>query len=179
MSTRTVIKMKARAFRPGVREIVNAVTLLLAFVGVQRNGIKLQSVIDETIAQLAGDGFLEAFDFLIDEFNDLAGAQINQMIMVIVTGFFIAGPAIPEIMTLDNAGFLEQANRPVHRRQRNPVILGRGAPVQFLGIRVIFGIRQNARNDAALIGHAEAFFNADFLDPVRHEHSPCSDILQT
>ena len=39
-------------------------------------------MIDQLIAELAGDFGLQAFDFLGLKFDHLAGAQIDQMIMV-------------------------------------------------------------------------------------------------
>ena len=37
------------------------------------------------------------------------------------------------------------------------------APVQLLGVRVIFGARQNPRDDAPGLGHPQAFFDTEFF----------------
>jgi hypothetical protein len=44
---------------------------------------------------------------------------------------------------------------------------GRRPAVKFLGVGMIDGLRQHARDDAALFGHPKALFGAQGLDP-RH-----------
>src|SRR4051794_41057574 len=48
------------------------------FFVVQRDGVELQPVIDQAIAELAGDLGLQSLDFLRLEFDHLAGPQIDQ-----------------------------------------------------------------------------------------------------
>src|SRR3981189_1377116 len=90
-------------------------------VVVQGNAIQLQPVIDELVAELAGDLGLQLFDFLGGEFDHLAAAQIDQMIVVAVAHRLVAGAALAEIMPLDDAGVLEQLYGAVHRRHRDLV----------------------------------------------------------
>ena len=58
---------------------------------------------------------LQALDFLVVEFDHLAGACVDQMIVVFRRGILIAGAAVAEIMPVDDAAFLEQAHRAVDR----------------------------------------------------------------
>src|SRR5829696_5658878 len=77
------------------------------FFVVQRDGVKLQPVIDQTVAELARDLGLQPLDLLGLEFDHLAGAQIDQMIVMRLRHLFIAGAAVAEIVPLDDAGILE------------------------------------------------------------------------
>src|SRR3546814_1596162 len=76
----------------------------------------------------------------------------------------ITGAAVPEIVPVQYACFLEQADGAVHGGDRNARIDGRGAPVQFLHVRVIGGIAQHLGDDAALFGDAQALFMAKGFD---------------
>ena len=76
-------------------------------------------------------------------------------------------------MPLDNAGILEQLDGPIHRRNRNSSVDFRTPPVQFLDIGMIVGIVQHARNGAALLGHAHAFFLAARFDGARQFRAQC------
>ena len=95
------------------------------------------------------------------------------MVVMLVADLFIARPSVAEVVTLDNAGFLEQADRAVDRGEGNPGILGRRATVQFLGIGMVVRSRQDPGNDSTLVGHAKAFGNTELLDTVRHGRVPC------
>src|ERR1700687_2207053 len=77
-------------------------------VVVQGNAIQLQPVIDQLVAELAGDFGPEFFDFLGGEFDRLAVAQIDQMVVMAVAHLFVAGAALAEVMPFDDAGVLEQ-----------------------------------------------------------------------
>src|SRR6266513_2157690 len=87
-------------------------------VVVHRNAIKLQPVIDQLVAELAGDFGLQLLDFFRGEFDHLAVAQIDQMVVMAVAHLFVAGAALAEIVPLDDSGVLEQLYGPVHRRDR-------------------------------------------------------------
>ena len=59
-------------------------------------------MIDEFVAELFGNLVLKLFDLFIHELNHFAGGDINQMIMVVGVGGFVARAAISEIMGFDN-----------------------------------------------------------------------------
>ena len=84
-------------------------------------------MIDQAIAELAGDHVLDGLDFLVAEFDDRAGADIDQVIVMFVRDQFEPGAAILEIMLGDQPRFLEQIDGAVDGRQRDAVIDGRGA----------------------------------------------------
>ena len=60
-------------------------------------------MIDELVAVLFCDTVLQLLDLFIDEFNDFAGPQIDEVVMVIVAGFLVAGAPILKVMALDDA----------------------------------------------------------------------------
>ena len=76
----------------------------------------------------------------------------------------VAGAAGAEIVAGDDAGILEQLDRAVDGGDRDLRIDGRGAAVELLDVGVIGRGLQHARDDAALLGHAHALGNADFLE---------------
>src|SRR4029079_4173094 len=87
----------------------------LGFVFVERNAIQFQPVIDQSVAELAGDLGLQFLDFLGGEFAHLAVAQIDQMVVVAVGHLLVARPALAEIVPLDDPGIFEQLDGAVHR----------------------------------------------------------------
>src|ERR1700730_15895774 len=125
-------------------------------VVVQGNAIQLQPVIDQFVAEFAGDFGLQFFDFLGGEFDHLAVAQIDLMVVMAVAHLFVAGTALAEVMPFDNAGVLEQLDGAIYSRDRNLVVDRDAAAIQFLDVGMIDRLRQHARDDAALFGHAHA-----------------------
>jgi len=63
-------------------------------------------VIDQLVAQLAGDFRLQAFDLFRLEFDYLAGAQINQMVVVAFGRGLITGAAFAEVAAFCSIGIL-------------------------------------------------------------------------
>src|SRR5260370_40180148 len=84
----------------------------------QGNAIKLQPMIDQLIAELAGDFGLQLFDFFVGEFDHLAVAQIDQMIVMAVTHLLIAGAALAKIVPFNDASVLEHFHGTIDRRDR-------------------------------------------------------------
>ncbi len=68
-------------------------------------------------------------------------------------------------MALQNAGILEQLDGAIDGGDGDMRIDGRGAAVEFLGIGMVVGVRQHARDHAALLGHAQPLVDAEFFDP--------------
>ena len=113
-------------------------------------------MIDQLVAELARDLGLQALDFFRLEFDYFAGAQIDEMVVVAFAHLLVARAATAEIVTLDDAGILEQVHRAIDRRDRDARVDFRAAPVQLLDVRVVLGAGQHARDDAALFGHPHA-----------------------
>ena len=120
-------------------------------------------MVDEAEAELERDFFLQLLDFFRVELDNRPGLHIDQVVMVLFGHFLVACAAIAEGMRLNDTGVFEQLDGPVDRRERDRAIERVGAPVQLLGVRVIFGARQNPRDDAPGLGHPQAFFDTEFF----------------
>lgn len=118
--------------------------------------VKLQPVALQLKSQPRGDAFLQGFDLGIDKFDHLAGGQIDQMVMMRTGTVFIACAAIAKFQLLKNAGFLKELHRAVDRRQRNPGIQRHSAAVQLFDIGVVLGLAEDAGDQPAGGGHAQA-----------------------
>jgi hypothetical protein len=86
------------------------------------------------------------------------------MIMVRFRRGFITGAAIAEIVPVENAGLLEQPHGAIDGRDRNARIELDRAFVQLLHVGMVTAFRQHARDNAALVGDAQAAFGAKRLD---------------
>ncbi len=73
---------------------------------LDRHAVKLEAVIDEAVAELAGDFFLKLLDLWRVELDDFAGLHIDQVIVVLFRHFLVACATIAEIMRLEGAGVL-------------------------------------------------------------------------
>ena len=128
------------------------------------DAVQLHAMVDEAEAELFGDPFLKHFKFFVDEFDDAPGLHVDQMIVMRVRGSFVAGPAVAKLMPLEDARFLEQSNRPIDGRNRDLRIDRCGSLVQRLDVWMIFGFRQDLRNDSALLGDPQALVGTQGLD---------------
>ena len=54
-------------------------------------------MIDEAEAQLFGDALLQQLELVIDEFDDVAGFDVDQMVVMGIGRGFIARPAVAEL----------------------------------------------------------------------------------
>src|SRR6476469_2468979 len=84
------------------------------FVVVERAAIQFQPVIDQFVSKLAGDFGLQFFYFFRGEFDHLAVAQIDQMVVMAVAHLFVAGAALAKVVPLDDAGVLEKLDGSIH-----------------------------------------------------------------
>ena len=87
----------------------------------------------------------------------------------------VARAAIAEIVAVENAGFLEQANGAVHGRDRDTGIDLRRALIDLLDIGVVVRLGQHAGDDSALLSNAQALLVAEGfqIDLARHVSFPC------
>src|SRR3546814_17753553 len=102
----------------------------------------------------------------------LAGLDVDQVIVVRFGRGLVARTAVAEIMAIEDAGLLEQPHRAVDGRDRDARIDRRGALIDLLDIGMIVGVGEHARDDAALLGDAEALFVAPGIEIDLSRHSP-------
>ena len=117
-------------------------------------------MVDEAIAELFGDALLERFELIVDELDDLAGLDVDQMVVMGFRNRFVAGAAVAELVAFEDPGFLEQANGPVDRRDRNIGVDRRSAGVKGFDVRMILAVTEYSRDDLALLGDAKALVGA-------------------
>ena len=138
------------------------------------HAVQFHPVVDQPVAEPFGDLALQRLQLRIDEFDNLAGFDIDQVIVVGLGGSFIPGAAIAKIVAIENPGFFEQAHGAVHRGDGDARIDRDCALVQVLHVGMIFSFGQDARNYAALIRNAQPplgtkCFNVDPLVHVRDQ----------
>jgi hypothetical protein len=85
-------------------------------------------------AKVASNSFLQLFNRRIREFDYATAFDIDEVIVMLARGFFIATAAMSEIMTLYDALGRQQFNCTIHRRQRNLWVNGMCPAMQFLDI---------------------------------------------
>ena len=113
---------------------------------------------------MLGDPALQLLQLLVDELDDVAGLDVDQMVVMGLGRRFVAGAAVAEIVPLEDARFLEQADGAVDGGDRDAGIDRGGAGVQRLDVGMILGFAEHAGDDLALLGDAEALFGAERLD---------------
>jgi hypothetical protein len=106
----------------------------------------------------------------IGEFNHMAGFNINQMMVVSPIGQIITRAPAAKIPPFQNAAFFKQAHGAINCRNRNAPIALQGTPMQFLNIRVILRLAQDARDQAALPGHLQALLHAHRFNARSRRH---------
>src|SRR5262249_57453675 len=74
---------------------------------VKRNRVEFEPMIDQPITEAPRHVGLQAFDVFRLELDHLAGAQIDEMVVMAVGHLFIAGAPVAEVVALDDAGILE------------------------------------------------------------------------
>lgn len=127
-------------------------------------------MINEPKTELFSDLPLQGFKFRIDKLDHTPRLHVNQVIMMRFRRRFIPRTPVPKIMTIQYASFFKQADGAVHCGNGDPRINGRGTLMQCLDIRVVLRVRQNARDDPALLCNAQPFFSAQrlYIDHTCH-----------
>ncbi len=131
-----------------------------SFFPVEPNSVKLHPVVHQPITELFGNLALQSFKLGIDEFNDLAGLHIYQMIVMRLWRGFIACAPVTKVMSVKNARFFKQAHGSIDCSDGDLGIDRRSAFVQLFHVGVIVTIAQDSHDDASLVGYPQAAFGA-------------------
>ena len=115
-------------------------------------------MINEPEAQPLSNTALQEFEFGIDKFEHRAVLNVDQVVMVRIRRGLISRASIAEVMLLQDTRLFEQANGAINGSDRDARIDSTGAFVQLFDIRVVFGIRQDARDDPALLRDTKPLF---------------------
>ncbi len=87
------------------------------------------------VAKFGGNLGLQPLDFLRTELDNLAGLDVDEMIMMLAVGMFKPSAAIIECVALDGTPFLQDAHRAIHSRERNRRIDSESEVEDFVGVR--------------------------------------------
>ena len=99
-------------------------------------------MIDQAEAELGGDAPLQLLQLLVDELDDVAGLDVDQVVVMGLGRRFVAGAAVAEIVALEDARFLEQAHGAVDGGDRDAGIDRGGAGVERLDVGMVLRIRR-------------------------------------
>ena len=91
-------------------------------------------MIDQPETKLFGNPLLQEFKFLVDELDDVAGFDVDQMVVMGFGRGLVTGTAIAELMPFEDAGLFEQADRPIDRRNRDVRVDRGGALMKRLDV---------------------------------------------
>src|SRR5260221_12157742 len=111
-------------------------------------------MIDQLVAEFAGDEALQLLDLLVAELDHPAGLDVDQMLMKVGWHLFVARSPVAEIMTRQDVGLLEQTHRAIARGDADMGADLAGAAANVLDIGMLNRIRQPGRRDAALLGRS-------------------------
>jgi hypothetical protein len=132
------------------------------------SAIQFQAVANEIVTQLRRNLGLQAFDLLRPKLQYLTGIQVDQVIVMRhVRSLKPRRCSLEDVSLYDTLPF-EHQQRPVDGRQRYGWVNHLGPPVEFVGIRMIFGGGEDTKERRPLVGHPDAF------DPQRRSQLPCS-----
>ena len=79
-------------------------------------------MVDQLVAELAGDLALQPLDLFGLELDDFAAAQVDQMIVMRLGDLLVARAALAKIMARDDAGILEQLDGAIDGRDRDVLV---------------------------------------------------------
>ena len=76
-------------------------------------------MVDQAEAELLGDPLLQRLQLVVDELDDVAGLDVDQMVVMAFRRGLVARAAVAEIVALEDARFLEQADGAVDGGDRD------------------------------------------------------------
>ena len=128
-------------------------------------------MIDKSEAQLGGDLPLQRLKLRIDEFDDLAGFDVDHVIVMRLRRGFIAGATVAEIVAVKDARLFKQPDSAIDGGNRNAGIDCNRTLMQLFNVGMICAFGQHARDHPPLFGDAQATFRAKsfYIDCLSHK----------
>ena len=71
-------------------------------------------MVNETVAEALCNDFLQRFQLGVDEFNNFAGLDVDEVIVMRLWRRFIARAPVTKIVAVQYARFFEQADSPIY-----------------------------------------------------------------
>src|SRR4051812_10185796 len=72
-------------------------------IAIERDAVELHSVVDQAEAELLRDALLETLQLVIDEFDDVARLDIDQMVVVCFRRGLVARASVAEFVAFENS----------------------------------------------------------------------------
>src|SRR4051794_21273639 len=94
--------------RHDCRNAVSSVASSAFRLVLERDGIELEPMIDQPVAEAPRDVGLQAFDIFRLKLDHLARTQIDEMVVMAVGHLLVTCPPVAELMPLDDTCILEQ-----------------------------------------------------------------------
>src|SRR5207302_5188748 len=88
-------------------------------IAVEGDSVQLHAMVDEAVAELLGDPFLQRFELIIDELDDVAGLDVDQVIVMAFRSRFVTRAPVAELVPFEDPGLLKQPHRAIDRRDRD------------------------------------------------------------
>src|SRR6185436_10148441 len=79
---------------PSMGRALTAVPVTVSIVAAEDDAVKLHAVIDQAEAELLGDPALERFQLFVDELDDVAGLDVDEMVVMALGCGLVAGAAV-------------------------------------------------------------------------------------
>src|SRR5690554_143620 len=111
--------------------------------------IQLQPVMDDLVAELAGDLVLQLLDAVGLEFDHVAGVDVDQMVVMVAHRRLEARGAALESVAVDGADALQQLHGAVDRGQRNACVDLHRTAKYLHRVGMVAGIRKDTEDHAA------------------------------
>jgi hypothetical protein len=115
-----------------------------------RHGVELEAVANEPISEPSRNFILETLDPRVPELDHLARLEVDEVVVMPLGGPPVAGMAVTEFATLDDALLLEPLHGPVDRREGDIPAPHGHAPVQLEDVRVVNRLGENLGDQAPL-----------------------------
>src|SRR5262245_63180873 len=87
-------------------------------------------MIDQTVAEAPRHLGLQPLDLFRLELDHLAGAKIDEMVVMAFGHLLVARATVAEVVALDDPGVLEQLHRAVDGGDRNAVVYRGATPIR-------------------------------------------------
>ena len=75
----TIAKSRSR---PAIRRTARAFRRTPSALAIERHSVQLHPVVDEAEAEFLGDPFLKHLELVVDELDDVASFDVDQMVVV-------------------------------------------------------------------------------------------------
>src|SRR5438309_4719070 len=88
-------------------------------IAVEGDAVQLHPMVDEAKPELLGDPLLQGLEIIVDELDDIACLDIDQMVVMAFRRRLVTRASVAELVPFEDACLFEQPNGPVDSRDRD------------------------------------------------------------